>query len=136
MRRVFEVNCIAPLLLTQALLPCLRQPGGIVAALTSGAAQAPRQQTGPGGQYSYGASKAALNRAFATLKADLAPLGIITAAVGPGFVRTDMTAGSPTRPPLSVDESVPGMLALLERLTLDQSGRVWEWSAPNQQVEN
>jgi len=127
MRCVFEVNVIAPLLLTRILLPHLRQPGAVVAALTSGAAKAPAGRTGPGSQYSYGASKAALNRAFATLDADLFPRGILTAAIGPGFVRTDMTADSSQCPPLSVDESVPPMIAYLERLIPEQSGCVREW---------
>lgn len=127
---VLMVNAVAPLILTGALLPRLRQPGAIVAAITSGVASRPAERPAAGSQYSYSMSKAALDRSFGQLDGDLAPLGITTATIIPGFVRTDMTAGSPVRPPLSVETSVTGMLRILDNLTLNQSGRIWNWDEP------
>lgn len=123
LRRVLEVNVVAPLLLTRRLLPCLRRPGAVVAALTSGAGQCPEERPSPGGQYSYGLSKAALCRALAQLDGDLFPEGVITVGIAPGFVRTDMTAGSRRTPPLTVGESVRGMLGVLDALGPSDSGR-------------
>lgn len=57
LRRVFEVNVLAPLALIQAALPLLREKRGIVVNVTSDAATEP--YPGWGG---YGSSKAALNQ--------------------------------------------------------------------------
>ena len=49
---------------------------------------------GEPGQPAYGASKAGLNAFGQSLARDLAPHGIAVTTVAPGFVDTDMAAGS------------------------------------------
>ena len=72
-----------------------------------------------GGQYCYRASKAAGNSIIKALSFDLAGKGIITAAISPGWVRTDM--GGP-HAPLSSEESVTMVRRVINNLTPENSG--------------
>jgi NAD(P)-dependent dehydrogenase (short-subunit alcohol dehydrogenase family) len=83
LRAAFEVNVIAPLALTQLLLPALRRRGGAVLSVTSDAAVEP--YAGWGG---YGAAKAALEQASNVLAAEETGLRVWWA--DPGDLRTDM----------------------------------------------
>jgi NAD(P)-dependent dehydrogenase (short-subunit alcohol dehydrogenase family) len=83
LREAFEVNVVAPLALTQLLLPALRVHGGAVLAVTSDAAV--EAYAGWGG---YGAAKAALEQACAVLAAEEAAVRVWR--VDPGDLRTDM----------------------------------------------
>jgi NAD(P)-dependent dehydrogenase (short-subunit alcohol dehydrogenase family) len=83
LRAAFEVNVIAPLALTQLMLPLLRGSGGAVLNITSDAAV--EAYTGWGG---YGAAKAALEQASNVLAAEEPALRVWWA--DPGDLRTDM----------------------------------------------
>jgi NAD(P)-dependent dehydrogenase (short-subunit alcohol dehydrogenase family) len=83
LRDAFEVNVLAPLALTQLLLPMLRERGGAVLCVTSDAAV--EAYAGWGG---YGAAKAALEQACAVLAAEEAVVRVWR--VDPGDLRTDM----------------------------------------------
>jgi 3-oxoacyl-[acyl-carrier protein] reductase len=86
---VLEINLAAPVRITAALLPLLRD-GGRVIALSSVAGIA-----GNVGQTSYAASKAGLIGYTAALARQLAPRGITANAIAPGFIETRMTAAIP-----------------------------------------
>jgi NAD(P)-dependent dehydrogenase (short-subunit alcohol dehydrogenase family) len=83
LRAAFEVNVIAPVALTQRLLPLLRASGGAVLNITSDAAV--EAYAGWGG---YGAAKAALEQASNVLAAEEPALRVWWA--DPGDLRTDM----------------------------------------------
>jgi NAD(P)-dependent dehydrogenase (short-subunit alcohol dehydrogenase family) len=83
LRTAFEVNVIAPIALTQLMLPLLRTHGGAVLNITSDAAVEP--YSGWGG---YGAAKAALEQASNVLAAEEPGLRVWWA--DPGDLRTDM----------------------------------------------
>ena len=83
LRAAFEVNVIAPVALTQLMLPLLRARGGAVLNITSDAAVEP--YAGWGG---YGAAKAALEQASAVLAAE--ELAVRVWWADPGDLRTDM----------------------------------------------
>ncbi len=83
LRTAFEVNVIAPIALTQMLLPELRERGGAVLSVTSDAAV--EAYAGWGG---YGAAKAALEQACAVLAAE--EVAIRVWRVDPGDLRTRM----------------------------------------------
>jgi len=83
LRDAFEINVIAPLALTQLLLPGLRGHGGAVLCVTSDAAV--EAYAGWGG---YGAAKAGLEQACAVLAAE--ELTVRVWRVDPGDLRTDM----------------------------------------------
>lgn len=83
LRRVFAVNTVAPLMLTQELLPQLQRAGGTVVNITSDAAVEPYE--GWGG---YGSSKAALDQITAILGAEQPELRVY--AFDPGDMNTQM----------------------------------------------
>jgi NAD(P)-dependent dehydrogenase (short-subunit alcohol dehydrogenase family) len=83
LRAAFEVNVLAPIALTQWLLPGLRRRGGAVLNITSDAAV--EAYAGWGG---YGAAKAALEQASNVLAAE--ELAVRVWWADPGDLRTDM----------------------------------------------
>ncbi|MCA1688895.1 MAG: SDR family oxidoreductase [Actinobacteria bacterium] len=110
LERVFRVNVLAPLALTQLVLP--RMPaGGTVLNLTSDAAVEPYPFWG-----GYGSSKAALEQLGAVLSAENPQLRVYT--VDPGDMRTQMQQDAfpgediSDRPP--PEASVPGLRALID----------------------
>jgi NAD(P)-dependent dehydrogenase (short-subunit alcohol dehydrogenase family) len=110
LRRLYEVNVLAPLALVQLALPRLRT-GAAILDVTSDAAVEPYE--GWGG---YGSSKAALEQVTAILAVERPALRVY--AVDPSDMQTQMhQAAYPDedisdRPP--PEESVPGLLALIE----------------------
>lgn len=82
-RTVFETNVLAPLALTQALLPALRAAEGTIVNVSSDAAVGAYPGWG-----AYGASKAALDQLSAVLAAE--EPGLRVYAVDPGELRTAM----------------------------------------------
>ena len=83
LRAALEVNVIAPIALTQLMLPMLRACGGAVLNITSDAAA--EAYAGWGG---YGAAKAALEQASNVLAAE--ELAVRVWWADPGDLRTDM----------------------------------------------
>jgi NAD(P)-dependent dehydrogenase (short-subunit alcohol dehydrogenase family) len=82
-RRVYEVNVLAPLALTQLFLPLLRAAAGTVLNISSDAAVEAYAGWG-----AYGSSKAALDQLSAVLAAEEPELAVY--AVDPGDMRTEM----------------------------------------------
>jgi NAD(P)-dependent dehydrogenase (short-subunit alcohol dehydrogenase family) len=115
-RRQFEVNALAPLYLTKALLPILVE-GAKIGIVTSRMGSI--GDNGSGAFYGYRMSKAAVNAAGVSLARDLAPRKIAVVLLHPGYVKTDMTAGKGDVMP---DEAARGLLARLDELTLATSG--------------
>lgn len=116
-RAQFELNALAPLFLTRALLPSLHR-GAKVALVTSRMGSI--GDNGSGGYFGYRMSKAALNAAGVSLALELKPRGVAVAILHPGAVRTEMTAGHGM---IEADESVRGLLQRIDELTLATSGR-------------
>lgn len=115
--RQLEVNALGPLRVISALLPLLRE-GGKVAIITSRMGSI--ADNGSGGYYGYRMSKAAVNAAGVSLAHDLRGRGIAVALLHPGMVNTDMT-----RHGIPAEESVKGLLARIDALTLQTSGSFW-----------
>ncbi|HET7204642.1 MAG TPA: SDR family oxidoreductase [Steroidobacteraceae bacterium] len=116
-RAQFELNALAPLFLTRALLPCMRA-GAKVALITS--RMGSMGDNGSGGYYGYRMSKAALNAAGVSLAIDLKPRGIAVAILHPGAVRTDMTGGQGM---IDADAAARGLLRRIDELSLETTGR-------------
>jgi NAD(P)-dependent dehydrogenase (short-subunit alcohol dehydrogenase family) len=114
---VLATNVVGPLIVTQALLPLLAQPGGVVANVSS---RLGSLADGVGIDYAYNASKAALNMITVTMDRDLGPLGISAVAINPGWIRTSM-GGSEA--PLHLDEASHDLAALVVRLDQADAGR-------------
>jgi NAD(P)-dependent dehydrogenase (short-subunit alcohol dehydrogenase family) len=121
--RTFDTNALGPLRVTRAFLANLRRGDGKrVVHMTSALASITDNTTGDA--YAYRMSKAALNMASRSMAVDLRGEGILSVVLSPGWVKTDM--GGP-RAPLSVEESVRGMLGIIDRLTLEQSGLFFDY---------
>ena len=110
LRRVYEVNVVAPLALAQLALPRLGD-GATIVNVTSDAAVEPYE--GWGG---YGSAKAALEQLTAILAAEHPELRVY--AVDPGDMRTQMHQdafpGEDISDRPAPEASVPGLLALIE----------------------
>jgi NAD(P)-dependent dehydrogenase (short-subunit alcohol dehydrogenase family) len=113
----FQVNAVAPLFLTRALLPRL-QSGAKVALVSSRMGSI--GDNGSGGYYGYRMSKAALNAAGVSLAHDLKPQGIAVVILHPGAVRTEMTGGEGALDP---DESAAGLMQRIDELKIETTGR-------------
>ncbi len=85
LRRVLEVNVVAPLALVHACLPTLEASRGLVVNITSDAARG-----GYPGWGGYGSSKAALELVSKTLANELRDAGVGVVTVDPGDLRTQM----------------------------------------------
>jgi NAD(P)-dependent dehydrogenase (short-subunit alcohol dehydrogenase family) len=118
LRRQFEVNAVAPLLLARALLPNL-SAGSKLGLITSRMGSI--DDNGSGGYYGYRMSKTALNMAGRSLAVDLRPRGIAVVILHPGKVATRMVGYSGIPP----EQAAAGLLARLDALTLGGSGRFW-----------
>jgi 3-oxoacyl-[acyl-carrier protein] reductase len=79
-RQTFDTNVLTAVVLTTALLPSLRRPGGRVLLFSSIAAQ----RGGGGGPYS--AAKAALHGWLFDLATSLGPEGITANVISPGYI--------------------------------------------------
>lgn len=114
--KVMAVNALAPLKLAEAFAG--QMAGRKVIAAVSSKMGAMSDNTS-GGSYAYRASKAALNMVMKGLAVDLAGRGILTVALSPGWVRTDM--GGPNAP-LDAAEAVAGMRKVVDGLRSEDSG--------------
>ncbi len=117
--RQIEVNAIAPLRITEALLSHLGE-GAKVAMITSRMGSI--TDNGSGGYYGYRMSKAALNAAGVSLARDLAPRGIAVALLHPGFVQTRMVGFAGDITPRQAAER---LASRIDGLTLANSGTFW-----------
>ncbi len=114
-----NVNSIAPLKVTMALLPSLSD-GSKVAMITS--RMGSQSDNSSGGYYGYRMSKAALNAAGVSLAQDLKPRGIAVALLHPGFVQTDMVGGAGD---ISPEQSAAGIVKRIDELSLNTTGSFW-----------
>lgn len=124
MMEVYHVNVVGPVTMAKHFAELLSKADHAkVVNTTSGAGLLREEELRPGRQYSYAATKSALNIVIRRMAADLKERGVVAVGIGPGFVKTDMTAHSDREPPLTPLDSVTGQLALIERLTLDDAGK-------------
>ncbi len=119
-RKQFEVNAIAPLRLTRALLPNLSS-GSKVIIMTSRMASI--EDNTSGGCYGYRMSKVALSMAGKSLSIDLKSKNIAVAILHPGLVQTRMTNFTPNG--ITPEQSVKGLIARIDELNLENTGTFW-----------
>jgi NAD(P)-dependent dehydrogenase (short-subunit alcohol dehydrogenase family) len=110
------INAIAPFQLGQALLPRMSE-GAKMIAISSGMGSIGENG---GGWVPYRTSKAALNMAWSCLALEAEPRGVACVALSPGWVKTRMGGAGAE---ITSDESVRDMRALIDRLTIEDSGR-------------
>ncbi|XP_071313768.1 C-signal [Trachinotus anak] len=133
----FHTNAVAPLMITKAFLPLLKQAASRGQAGGSGSMGIQRaavinmtsllgsvelnwgERANNFKWYPYRTSKSALNMVTRCMAVDLEPDGILCMAIHPGWVRTDM-GGSEA--PLSPEESISSVLGVVGGLTEKDHG--------------
>jgi NAD(P)-dependent dehydrogenase (short-subunit alcohol dehydrogenase family) len=95
--RIINVNLLAPVYLSKALIPLL-SAGSRLAFVSSSVTNLPFPQA-----EAYGSSKAGLDYFARSLAIDLAPHKIGVSLIHPGFVDTPLTARNTFKMPMMVD---------------------------------
>lgn len=124
MLEVYEVNVVAPLLLTRALTPLLQASAKaghrtFVANISSKVGSIEDNTSGQ--MYAYRTSKAAFNQVSKSLSIQLKADKILVASIHPGWVQTDM--GGPNAP-IDTVTSVNSMIKTFESIGWEQTGRL------------
>lgn len=118
---VFHINSLGPILITQKLLHKLKYGSKI---LMMSSLMGSISDCRSGKSYAYRASKTALNMLSIAMKNELDAAGISIMIIHPGWVETDM--GGPNAP-LSVGESIDGIMDRIVEQNLGLSGRYVEY---------
>lgn len=115
-RLQFEVNSLAPLRVTRALMALL-EDGAKVVIITSRMGSVTDNTSG--GYYAYRMSKAAVNTAGVSLAHELKDRDIAVGLLHPGYVRTDMTGNTGDIGP---DEAAGRLIQRIQELSLETTG--------------
>jgi NAD(P)-dependent dehydrogenase (short-subunit alcohol dehydrogenase family) len=110
------VNAIASYMLGRAVLSHMPR-GAKLIAISSGMGSIADNS---GGWVPYRASKAALNMAWNSLAIEARPQGVCAVTLSPGWVKTRMGGAGAE---ITTEESVTDLRRLIERLSLDESGK-------------
>jgi NAD(P)-dependent dehydrogenase (short-subunit alcohol dehydrogenase family) len=118
---IFRINAVAPMLITQRYLELLRHGNDpkLVGITSEHGAIALKPDGGP---FGYSASKAALNMFMRTLAFEAG--GVTTFLIDPGWVQTDMGGHNAS---LTPEQSVEGMIAVIEAVTPEHNGGFYRW---------
>ncbi len=121
---VFHTNTMAPLIVSDALLPHVVAGGQKkIATLSSGMGSIGRN-TQPG-DYIYRSSKAALNAVMKSFANGLVDQEIAVTVLHPGWVRTDMGGSTAA---IDAVESVSGMRNVIAGLSPATTGRFYDFN--------
>lgn len=125
LRQLFEVNTIAPLMVMRAFRSLLKTSGsGVIANVSSLLGSIDHKTELVKGGYAYSISKAALNMITRYASIDLKPDDIALASLSPGWVQTDLGGD---QAPLRPQESIAGLIRVLDRITLENTGKFWHY---------
>jgi NAD(P)-dependent dehydrogenase (short-subunit alcohol dehydrogenase family) len=123
-RQTLEVNTLGPMRVTEALVDLVaKSRRRLVVSMTSHMGSIAEISV-PGDTY-YRSSKAALNAAMKGLSIALGEHGVGVLLLHPGWVRTRMGGRDA---PLMPDESVAGMRHLVDRFSMNMSGRFFRYN--------
>ncbi|MGY6663257.1 MAG: SDR family oxidoreductase [Glycocaulis sp.] len=124
-RAVLDVNLLAPVRVTEALLEnVLASDQKKIVAISSSLGSISRTSSG---NYFYRTSKAALNMAMRSLAHDLKERGVTIALLSPGYVDTDFTHGVGGQK-VSAAESAQGLFEAMTAMTIADSGRFFRYT--------
>lgn len=122
-REAFEIMTMGPYRMAEAFADKLaRREWSKIVTVTSQVGASTWQQSG---LTAYGAVKAAANRAIQSMAIDLEPRKVLSIAIHPGYVQTDM--GGPSAD-ITPAESVGGMRRVIAGLRPEDSGKFFKWN--------
>jgi len=119
----FRINSLAPFKMAQAFAGQIEK-GQIKKIINLTSKMGSIEDNTSGGSYIYRSSKTALNMIIKSLSFELAPRGISTIVIHPGWVQTDM--GGPNGL-INAQQSVSGMRKVIDKLTLADSGKFFAY---------
>lgn len=115
-QQVFETNVFTPAHLTSLLLEQLNDGARVV---TISSSMGSISGNNFGGWFAYRASKAAVNALMKSTALELAERGIVSLALHPGWVQTDMGGAHAD---IDTATSVAGMMKVIDEITIEDSG--------------
>jgi NAD(P)-dependent dehydrogenase (short-subunit alcohol dehydrogenase family) len=118
-QKAFLVNTMSPMKMVEAFVEQVAS-SRLRKIVTLSSKMGSIADNDSGGSYPYRTSKAAVNMVMKNLAIQLKPRGIATCTLHPGWVKTDMGGANA---PIDVQQSVSGMRAVIDRLTIDNTGR-------------
>lgn len=119
-----KVNVRGPIKVAEAFYPNVKaSKQKKIIAISSAAGEVSTPQRG--GMYWYGMNKAALNKLMVTLAADVKKDGVSVAMFHPGAVRVEKFANLKFPGLISPQESISGMIRVIDGLTVENTGRFW-----------
>jgi len=119
----FAVNSVAPMMVSQAVLPQLKRSSNPrLLTISSQMAQLTSQSTG---MYAYRSSKAAVNKSMQVLATELKSDGVTVCLIHPGWVQTDMGGQNAD---ISASQSAKGIISFVNKMNLSQSGQFYSWT--------
>lgn len=122
--KAFQINTMAPLKMAEAFIDHVANSSEKkIVNITSKMGSIDDNTSG--GYYLYRSSKTALNMVAKSLSLDLAPRGIITVVLHPGWVQTDMGGSHAPTPP---QRSVAGMRRVIAELSQKDSGKFYDFN--------
>ena len=134
MQRVLYLNTVGPALIAKHVLPLLPREGrSVFAALSARVGSIGDNRLG--GWHSYRASKAALNMLIRNWAIEVARThsNAVICGLHPGTVDTALSEpfqkNVPPRQLFTAERSAAALLAVIEDLTPQESGKVFDWSA-------
>jgi NAD(P)-dependent dehydrogenase (short-subunit alcohol dehydrogenase family) len=121
-RRVFEVNTLGPVRVSRAFLPLLEKGARPrLVHVTSGLGSVADNRSG--GHWAYRIAKTGLNMVSRNLAHEVGSKGVVSAALCPGWVRTDMGGADA---PLTPEEAVADMIRTIDGLRAEHNGGVFD----------
>ena len=118
-QKAFLINTMAPMRMVEAFVEHVAS-SRLRKIVTLSSKMGSIADNDSGGSYPYRTSKAAVNMVMKNLAIQLKPRGIATCTLHPGWVNTDMGGANA---PINVQQSVSGMRAVIDRLSIDNAGR-------------
>ncbi len=119
--RAFHINTMAPLKMAESFIPQISK-SHLKTIITITSKMGSVADNRGGGSYVYRSSKAAVNMVIKSLAIDLAPTGVISVLLHPGWVRTDMGGSNGL---ISTEQSVAGMRQVISNLKPENSGEFY-----------
>jgi NAD(P)-dependent dehydrogenase (short-subunit alcohol dehydrogenase family) len=116
---ILNVNTMGPMRVIEAFVEHVaRSERKVIVSMTSGLGSLADNTSG--GYIAYRTSKAALNMLAKSAAVELAPRGITSVVVNPGWVQTDMGGPSAT---MTVEASISALRRVIAKLDIQQSGK-------------
>lgn len=130
LERTLQVNTIGPMRVTIHFVDLLRRGSAAKLINVSSQLGSLLAMERRWGNYSYNASKAALNMLTRHLAHDLRSDGITVIALHPGWVQTDMGGSSAA---VSIPDSAHGIICVIDGLTLADTNKFYTYAGKEHQ---